>query len=267
MIGSSCFDHSLDSIQRADIPDHLVSVSYNLSPDNTVVVLANPALFVETLQGLTNPDYIKLCCDGTCRLIEGGWVLINLRLLSKHHAPVADVYAFPSTYAPLLFALANKESDRTYQSLFAAAARCARVLLGLDLPPRVCQCHCDWHFGENAARLECFPQSERVADFAHFLGACVRPRQPSPTDDTVQAFRKGFPHTMQKYALDKTWVPYLVGWVHILRSCPSALLFHAVVERLLECMLSAEVPFCKLMEQSHGIRDTFEHPSNQSPGI
>ena len=49
-----------------------------------------------------------------------------------------------------------------------------------------------------------------------------------------QAYRAGSPQTMRKHALDKTWVSYLVAWVYVLCACPSALLFHAVVERILD---------------------------------
>ena len=105
------------------------------------------------------------------------------------------------------------------------------------------QYHCDWHVGEEAARLNCFPASERVADlFAHFIGACTRPRVPASPDETVQTYRTGFPQAMQKRALDLSWPPYLVSWVYVLRSCPSPLLFHTAVERLVESLLASDPP-------------------------
>ena len=52
---------------------------------------------------------------------------------------------------------------------------------------------------EDAARIECFPDSERVADFAHFIGACVRPGQQPPDDAAIQAYRAGFPDTIKPH--------------------------------------------------------------------
>ena len=227
-----------------EAPDQLAVVSSNFDPDYTSVVLVNPALFVETWQRLSNQAYLKVCGDGTFRLMQDGWALLNLGVLTKHYASDGLAYAFRSTFSPLLFAIVNKEAKPTYKALFDGAKTCARACLDLDLAPRVAQYHCDWHPGENAARLECFPESQRVADFAHFMGACVRPRQPPAEDDTIRAYRAGFPETMKKHAVDQTWVPYLVSWVRVLRTCPSALLFHAIVERLLECMVEAQEHAC-----------------------
>lgn len=52
----------------------------------------------------------------------------------------------------------------------------------------------------------------------------------------LQTYRTGFPQAMQKRALDPSWPPYLVSWVYVLRSCPSPLLFHTAVERLVESL-------------------------------
>lgn len=184
---------SLDSLAPRARPNQLVTVSRSLHPSNTVVVFANPALLCETLERLSNAHYIKLSGDGTFRLIQNGWVLLNLGVVTKHYAPASGRYAFRSTYHPLLFAIANKESEVTYKALFDAATFCAHHCLELDLPKLVGQYHCDWHVGEEAARLNCFPASERVADFAHFIAACTRPRVPASPDETVQTYRTGFP--------------------------------------------------------------------------
>ena len=70
------------------IPNRLAVVSHDLSPNSTSVVFVNPALFVETLGRLSNKAYLKLCGDGTFRLMEDGWVLLNLGVLARHYAPV-----------------------------------------------------------------------------------------------------------------------------------------------------------------------------------
>ena len=76
-----------------DVPDTLTIVSADLSPEHTTVVVVNPCLFRKTFDMLTNKDYIKLCGDGTFRMIHGGWVLLNLGVLSKHCAPVGQTMA------------------------------------------------------------------------------------------------------------------------------------------------------------------------------
>lgn len=233
---------SLASLGPRPLANHLVCVSHDLSPSNTVVIFVNPALFCETMKQLSNPGYIKLCGDGTFHLILGDWVLMNLPALTKHYAPVSAAGAFRPTFSPLLFGIANKESCPSYKALFDGASHCAHVCLDIDLPPRVCQYHCDWHAGEDAARRQCYPTSKRVADFAHFIGACVRSRLPVSADDTVQTYRSGFPQAMKKHALDPQWPTYLVSWVYVLRSCPSALLFHVMFERLIDCMLASDPP-------------------------
>jgi len=111
------------------------------------------------MKQLSNPGYIKLCGDGTFRLILGDWVLMNLPALTKHYAPVSGAGAFRPTFSPLLFGIANKESCPSYKALFDGASHCAHVCLDIDLPPRVCQYHCDWHAGEDAARRQCRSES------------------------------------------------------------------------------------------------------------
>ena len=75
------------------------------------------------------------------------------------------------TLSGSLFLHLGIANSPSYKALFDGASHCAHVCLDIDLPPRVCQYHCDWHAGEDAARRLCYPTSERVADFAHFIGA------------------------------------------------------------------------------------------------
>ena len=213
----------------ATVPNNLAVVSADLSPAHTTVVFVNPALFHETFSRLTNQQYIKLCGDGTFRLMQGGWVLLNLGVLTKHYAAVAGTYAFRSTYSPLLFAVANKECRESYRALFEGAVVCAKSLFDIDLAPRVSQ------YGtlEKIWPVLMFSQTQRgLRIFAHFIGACVRPKQALSPDETVQAYRAGFSHTIQKHLQDQAWAPVLVSRVHLLRSVPSALLFHTITQEL-----------------------------------
>ena len=94
---------SLASLGPRPLANQLVCVSQDLSPSNTVTIFVNPALFCETMKQLSNPGYIKLCGDGTFRLILGDWVLMNLGVLTKHYAPVSGAHTFRFTFSPLRY--------------------------------------------------------------------------------------------------------------------------------------------------------------------
>ena len=86
-----------------------------LEREQSVIVFCNPMLLEETLHSLTNKAYIKLCGDGTFRLTQEDWVFMTVGVLSKHYSESEGVYAFRTNFHPLIFALANKESQVTYQ--------------------------------------------------------------------------------------------------------------------------------------------------------
>ena len=147
----------------ADIPcpsGELSVVDYKLSQRDTVVVLCHVPLAREVLSRLGNQQYIKLCGDGTWRLMLDGWVLITLGTLSKHHATGTSdsVACFRATYRPFLFAIANRESQLAHELLFAAAKEVARTVprdlrsgeqVSIDLTTSCGQYHGDWHAGDH----------------------------------------------------------------------------------------------------------------------
>ena len=166
-----------------DAPNKLAVASSSYDPKNTVVVLVNPSLFKETLEKLANKDYVKLCGDGTFSLTKDDDILLTLGVLTKHYATVAGVNAFRTTFGPIIFAVTNTESEVTYTALFQAACRCAKDLCDLDFATCVRQYHCDWHQGEHRAMQSVLTAASRVGDFAHFIGACVRPKQKTCQDE------------------------------------------------------------------------------------
>ena len=76
------------SLEQAiqDSSGQLCIVDSKLSQRDTVVVFCHVPLAREVLSRLGNKEYIKLCGDGTFRLMRDGWVLITLGVLSKHYA-------------------------------------------------------------------------------------------------------------------------------------------------------------------------------------
>ncbi|CAE7545090.1 mak16-a [Symbiodinium natans] len=189
----------------AEWPSSLKFGDCSEDPKETCMTLCNPALLHETLSRLSNKEYIKLCGDGTFRLATEEWVLLTVGALTKHYSVSDGVYAFRTTFSPLMFALANKESDVSYGTLFDSLISCAKAVAGVDLREAVGQYHADLHSGEEKARRRCWPRSDRVADFAHVIGACKRParravRSWEKSDAQVNTWRSGLFAVMKKRA-------------------------------------------------------------------
>lgn len=140
-----------------------------LEREQSVIVFCNPMLLEETLHSLTNKAYIKLCGDGTFRLTQEDWVFKSVGVLSKHYSESEGVYAFRTNFHPLIFALANKESQVTYQVLFDALCACAQKFAGVDLRSCCQQYHADMHPGEDLAQRFVFVNASRVTDWAHVI--------------------------------------------------------------------------------------------------
>ena len=107
--------------------------------------------------------------DGTFRLTQEDWVFKSVGVLSKHYSESEGVYAFRTNFHPLIFALANKESQVTYQVLFDALCACAQKFAGVDLRSRCQQYHADMHPGEDLAQRFVFVNASRVTDWAHVI--------------------------------------------------------------------------------------------------
>eukprot|EP00439_Symbiodinium_sp_Y106_P016405 s1248_g2.t1 len=227
----------------AALPDALKVAAAEFQPEATTMVFVNPALFSEVLGRLANKEYIKLCGDGTYRLLDDGWTLLTLGVLTKHYSRDGTTYAFRTTFTPLMFAVANVERQETYECLFKAAATCAKQWCDIDLSTAARQYHADLHPGEDLARESVFPNALRVADFAHVIGACKRgSRQKAdrPKDERMAAWRSGLFSVAKKHLRKKQLLPLIQNVVHLLRSLPTALLFHSVSTLLFDTLLAQE---------------------------
>ena len=173
-------------------PDKLSIISMCLESDNTAVVLCNPALVKATVAKLANKAYIKLCGDGTHRLLNGQWILTSVGVISKHYSrgEKDKMHSLRSTLHPLVFAIVNKESEQTYRALFQGVKHAVRKLTGEDWGMATKQYHCDWHAGEEKARRAEFPMSVRCGDWAHFVGATTRPKMPAPVGSHSEAHHR-----------------------------------------------------------------------------
>ena len=115
--------------------------------------------------------------------------------------------AFRSTFLPCAFALADTESDHAYshlvQTLFAVAQQ-----LGHNVGPRsILQWHGDMHKGIEAARRRVAPDSVRLSDHAHVVGA-------------TSAAPAGLPGLAEKKLgpnADPKWLQLVLQWARITR--------------------------------------------------
>ena len=250
-------------------PNKLSLVGMCLDPEHTSVVYCNPAMARSILLRMANQEYVKLCGDGTYRLMREQWGLCTIGVLAKFHAKGEkdQLPAFRTSFESLAYAITNKESERTYGFVMKAVKRIARVLIGADWSKCVRQCHCDWHAGEEAARAREFPSSIRCGDWAHFTGAAMRPKTlPTAIDGTesaaeVRVWRAGVWATVMRHARDRKVVEFVKPWICFMRTVPTALLFTTLPTYLfqtLEGMQRAESQqFCrgttsrKSMQQWH----------------
>ena len=75
--------------------------------------------------------------------------------------------------------LQTKESQPTYQFFFQHVVACGLQFTGVDLSLACRQYHADLHSGEDAAVKAIFVNADRVADWAHVMGACQRSKPPA----------------------------------------------------------------------------------------
>ena len=234
--------------------DALKIAAASYDPEYTVVAFCNPALLKETLDKLDNKTHIKLCGDGTFRLTNRQWVLLTVGVLSKHYDKSSGIRAFSTTFDPLMFALANKESEPTYSCLFKALCFCAEKWTGLDLAQACHQYHADMHPGEDLSAKNAFPCADKVADWAHLIGACTRPKltasQREQADSHLLAHRSGIFATTKRHLspAGKPLFALIEQSVHAMRSLPTAFLFHTVTHLLFES-LSTEAAAVRNLKQ------------------
>ena len=97
-----------------------------------------------------------------------------------------------------MFALTNKESEGTYQSFLNSVVSCCKQFAGVDLAHACRQYHSDLHAGEDLAQKAVFQQADRVADWAHVIGASTRSKLAKPAaTDRITAYRAGALSTLK----------------------------------------------------------------------
>ena len=180
----------VDGFEKA--PNALKIAPASYEPNATVVSFCNHALVNETAERLANKECIKLCGGGTFRLTNGDWILLTVGALTKHYSSSDGAFAFRTTFNLLMFASTNKESEGTYQSFLNSVVSYGKQFAGVDLAHACRQCHFDLHAGDDLAQKAVFQQTDRVADWAHVIGACTRSKLAKPAaTDRIAAYRAG----------------------------------------------------------------------------
>ena len=110
------------------------------------------------------------------------------------------------------------------------------------------QYHADLHWGEDAAQKRVFPAAHKVADWAHFVGACTRAKIPqnhvADADPQFMAFRTGIFATAKNHLSPRgqTLLPFVERAFYCMRSVPTALLFRTISHAFFETLLAQDPP-------------------------
>ncbi|KAG1707853.1 hypothetical protein DVH05_024504 [Phytophthora capsici] len=78
-------------------------------------------------------DPISVSCDGTYKLHQGGWTLVNFGVMGVIYDSAKR--EFRQRFFPCLFGFVRTECLPAYQAIFSEAKRCAREFFGFDLQP------------------------------------------------------------------------------------------------------------------------------------
>ncbi|CAK9113626.1 Carbam_trans_N domain-containing protein [Durusdinium trenchii] len=106
------------------------------------------------------------------------------------------------------------------------------------------QYHADLHFGEDLAMKSIFHHADRVADWAHLIGACARSKTHVTKEEGALAWRAGIFSTVEKdlSPFGKRLLPLVKRTIFCLRSVPTAIIFHTITDLLFRTLLAQEPP-------------------------
>ena len=199
---------------------------------STSVALLSPALVKETLQRLASPRLLKLCLDGTYRLLFGNYALLSVGVLSKQWSSKAKTgrnhEPCRSTFNELGFSIAHAEDDLAYTGLVQGLFEVARDA-GCDVDAScVRQWHADMHTGISKARRSNVPDSIPVDDWAHVIGATAKAGNGGARKLLAQKMH-GSPEERASR------VSFLISCMYMSRTMP-AHLFHVLWSSLLKRM-------------------------------
>ncbi|CAK9026643.1 unnamed protein product, partial [Durusdinium trenchii] len=118
-----CLVRELPALEDAVVTDELVLVDHRID-EQLCLVFACPKLVQETAKRVANWQWLKVCADGTYRMVKGDYVVVSAGFLSKtfgrHAHPGEPEEGFTTQFNELVLAIAHKENTEVYSLLFSA---------------------------------------------------------------------------------------------------------------------------------------------------
>jgi hypothetical protein len=99
-----CLARSLPSLDSATMDDTLVLVDSQMDAELCFIFM-NPKLVKETAKRIANWKWLKVCADGTFRMVAGKYVVVSCGLLSKQFVRQANPGQSQEGYTFFLFIL------------------------------------------------------------------------------------------------------------------------------------------------------------------
>ncbi|KAF4143189.1 MULE transposase domain-containing protein [Phytophthora infestans] len=99
------------------------------------MVLSCKKLLRNFLTAAAYGDLVSISCDGTYRLTDAGWTLINLGVVGVIYDE--KECQFHQRFYPCAFGFVRTECELAYEALFKSVNRCVYNCLGMELKPTV----------------------------------------------------------------------------------------------------------------------------------
>ena len=171
---------------------------------------------------LSSKQCIRLCFDGTFKLTKNDFILVTGGLLIKE----LGKHGYATHYQELAYALVSQESEVCYVDFMSSLRDLVSRVASLDLTrvPQL-QIHGDQAGGLEAARKKVFPDSVRVADFAHIIGA--RRNEGNQDSQAMKVWRSGIFKTVDSHLRQGSYLSLVEFAVYTSR-CASPGAFAAI---------------------------------------
>ncbi|KAI9987716.1 hypothetical protein PInf_023760 [Phytophthora infestans] len=143
------------------------------------MVLSCKKLFRNFLTAAAYGDLVSISCDGTYRLTDAGWTLINLGVVGVIYDEKER--QFHQRFYPCAFGFVRTECELAYEALFESVNRCVYNCLGMELKPTVGVA--DHAVCIAAALGKAWPEMVFVTCWPHVSRKCLATKKKSMLSD------------------------------------------------------------------------------------
>ena len=164
---------------------------------------------------------LSLACDGKQKVVSNEYAILTLSVLHRSSSvrrtrgaagrTRVQTRADTTTASPLAQALVNTEASENVAHFYRAVADECKRVYGVDLGAEVLQLQKDHAKGLEKPRVDVFPRSRPLNDYAHLCRVCHSSLQSLSTEEAV---RSKVEHVLR-----------------LTRFVPTVALFHAIWER------------------------------------